>query len=278
MKRRGFHVCAIWSVLLAIAVLTVFIRPTTVAAAAAQPSLNTASKTLQVGESFRLKLNNAEGAVKWKSDDKNVVSVNSKGKVKGLASGTATVTAVYKKKSYPCTITVEHPNSSDDMEDKMIGPVNICYSTELYTETANDEQSYVWTAKNASGSDATEIIKLNIMYTFPKVFTYGEIEEQFAKQFKEEKTLAMLKKQGYTDAKLKRVKKTSYKIPSGKAFRASARISAKKNGEDWNESRVIYIFSISNHLYAISGQALDGGDLGNVDSTIKGILKSMILL
>ena len=38
----------------------------------------------------------------------------------------------------------------------------------------------------------------------------------------------MLKKQGYRDAKFKRVKKTSYKIPAGKAFRATARISAKK--------------------------------------------------
>lgn len=277
MKRRGFYVCAIWSVLLTIAVLTVFMRPTTVAAAA-QPSLNTASKTLQVGESFRLKLNNAEGTVKWKSSDKKVVSVDTKGKVKGLASGTATVTAVYKKNSYLCTITVEHPNSADDMEDKMIGPVNICYSTELYTETTNGEQSYVWTAKNASGSDATEIIKFNIMYTYPKSFSYDEIEEQFSKQFKEEKTKTMLKEQGYTDAKFKRVKKTSYKIPAGKAFRATARISAKKSGQDWNEGRVIYIFSISNHLYAISGQALDGGDLGNVDSTIKEILKSMIVL
>lgn len=62
----------------------------------------------------------------------------------------------------------------------------------------------------------------------------------------------MLKKQGYRDAKFKRVKKTSYKIPAGKAFRATARISAKKSGQDWNEGRVIYIFSISNHRYVRS--------------------------
>lgn len=274
MQRKRFHVCAIWSVLLAITVLAVTILPAT-ALAAAKVSLNTTSKTIQVGETYRLKLNNAEGTVKWKSSDKKVAEVNEKGKVKGLASGTATITAVYKKKSYTCTFTVEHPVEDDEMEDKKIGPVNIFYSKELNTKTSEENGKYIWTAKNA---EASEILKLTIIYTAPQTMTYDFIEEQFAKEFTEDSAKARFEKEGYSDVKLKKMKKSSYKIPGGKALRASARISAKKGGEECQEDRVIYIFSKSNYLYAFSGQSLEDGSFSNVDKTIKEMLKTMIFL
>lgn len=277
MKRRRINLCAALAVLLALSVLTVFTLPTTTAAAA-RLSLNTASKTLHVGETYRLKLNNAKGVVEWKSDNEKVATVNRKGEVEGLASGKATITAVHNKKSYPCKVTVKHPNRTDDMLDKMIGPVNICYSKELFTETSEEDQKYVWTAKNSSGSDASEIIKLSVFYTAPKTMSYDFIEEQFAREFKEESMQAKLTGQGFTDVKFKRVKKSSYKVPGSKAFRASARISAKRNGEEWQEDRVIYIFSIPDYLIVFSGQASEDGDFGDVDSTIKGILKTMTIL
>ena len=237
--------------------------------------MNTTSKTIQVGETYRLKLNNAEGTVKWKSSDKKVAEVNEKGKVKGLASGTATITAVYKKKSYTCTFTVKHPDKDSDMEDKKLGPVNICYSKELITKTSEEKGKYIWTAKD---SDAAEIIKLTIIYTAPQTMTYDFIEEQFAKEFTEESAIARFEKEGYSDVKLKKMKKSSYKVLGGKALRASARISAKKGGEECQEDRVIYIFSRSNYLFAVSGQVLEDGDFSNVDITIKNILKTMIFL
>ena len=78
--------------------------------------------------------------------------------------------------------------------------------------------------------------------------------------------------------KLKKMKKSSYKVLDGKALRASARISAKKGGEECQEDRVIYIFSKANYLFAFSGQALEGGSFSNVDKTIKEMLKTMIFL
>ena len=277
MKRRRINFCAALVVLLALSVLNVFTLPTT-ATAAAGLSLNTASKTLHVGETYRLKLHNAEGVVEWKSDNEKVATVNRKGDVEGLASGKVTITAVHNKKSYPCTVTVEHPNRTDDMLDQMIGPVNICYSKELFTETSQENQSYVWTAKNSSGSDASEIVKLSIFYTAPKTMTYDFVEEQFAKEFKEDPMRAKFTKQGFTDVKFKRVKKSSYKVSGSKAFRASARISAKKNGENWQMDHVIYILPIPDYLIVFSGQASEDGDFGNVDSTIKDILKTMTVL
>lgn len=274
MQQKRCNACAALSVLLTIAVLTVFILPSTVVAASGI-SLNTTSKTIHVGETYRLKLNNAEGTVKWKSSDKKVAEVNEKGKVKGLASGTATITAVYKKKNYSCTVTVKHPVEDDEMENKKIGPVNICYSKELTTTASEDKGKYIWTAKN---SEASEIIKLTIIYTAPQTMTYDFIEEQFSKEFTEDSAKARFEKEGYSDVKLKKMKKSSYKIPGGKALRASARISAKKGGEECQEDRVIYIFSKSNYLYAFSGQSLEDGSFSNVDKTIKEMLKTMIFL
>lgn len=277
MKGRRTYLCVVLAVLLSFPVLTTIFLPAT-AMAAESPYLNSTSKTLQVGEAYKLKLIHAVDVVQWKSSNEKVVSVDDKGKVKGLASGDATITGVYKKKSYLCTITVKHPNRSDDMEDKMIGPVNICYSKELITEVSESDERYVWTAKNSGGSDASEIIKLNIMKTSPKVYTYDIIEQLFLKEFKKDKTVKILEKQGYKDAKLKRTKKSAYKIPSGKAFRASAHISAEKDGEDCDEDQVIYLIGIPDYLIVISGQALDGGSFSTVDSTIKSILKTMTLL
>lgn len=223
-----------------IAVLATAVLPTTVLAAT-KVSLNATDQTIQVGETYRLKLNNAKGTVKWKSSEKKVAEVNEKGKVKGVASGTATITAVYKKKNYTCTFTVEHPVEDDEMENKKLGPVNICYSKELSTKISEEPLTkgskeigtYIWTAKN---SEASEILKL------------------------------------------KKMKKSSYKVLDGKALRASARISAKKGGEECQEDRVIYIFSKANYLFAFSGQALEGGSFSNVDKTIKEMLKTMIFL
>lgn len=282
MQRRRFNLCAVLAVLLAISVLTGFTQPTT-ALAAAKVSLNATNQTIQVGETYRLKLNNAKGTVKWKSSNKKVAEVNEKGKVKGVASGTATITAVYKKKNYTCTFTVEHPVDDDEMENKKLGPVNICYSKELSTKISEEPLTkgskeigtYIWTAKN---SEVSEILKLNIIYTAPQTMTYDFIEEQFAKEFTEESAKALLEKEGYSDVKLKKMKKSSYKVLDGKALRASVRISAKKGGEEYNEDRVIYIFSKANYLFAFSGQALEDGSFSNVDKTIKEMLKTMIFL
>ena len=51
----------------------------------------------------------------------------------------------------------------------------------------------------------------------------------------------------YTDVEFKRVKKSSFKVPGSKAFRASARIVAKRNGEKSKEDRVTYLFSIPDY-------------------------------
>lgn len=253
--------------------------PLTTAVAAEKPSLNTANKTLNVGQTYTLKLNNAGATVTWKSNKETVATVSSRGKVKAVASGEATITATCQNKNYRCTITVKHPSRSSSVEDKMVGPINICYSNKLFTETTQEDKSYVWQAKNAAGSAATELIKMNIMYTAPKNYSYDEIVKLFEMTFKEEEeTIAMFEKIGYKDTKISSVKTSAYKVADDKAYRISVHISAEKSGEDWDVDQVMYVFSIENYLICITGQAFDDGDIGNVDENIKFLLKTMTVL
>lgn len=44
--------------------------------------------------------------VKWSSSNKNVVTVNRYGRIKGISKGSATISAKYNKKTYKCKVTV----------------------------------------------------------------------------------------------------------------------------------------------------------------------------
>lgn len=46
-------------------------------------------------------------AIKWSSSDKNVVTVNKFGRIKGISKGTATISAKFEKKTYKCKVTVK---------------------------------------------------------------------------------------------------------------------------------------------------------------------------
>ena len=68
------------------------------------------SITMTVGESRKLSLNGIstknQGNVVWKSSDKNIVSVNQKGRLRAKKAGSAGITAQYKGKNYICRISV----------------------------------------------------------------------------------------------------------------------------------------------------------------------------
>ena len=74
--------------------------------AAKQVKLNKSSLSLKAGNTSRLKLNNAEGKVTWRSSSPSTVSVSSSGLVKGKKLGTATVRAYYNGRVYSCRVTV----------------------------------------------------------------------------------------------------------------------------------------------------------------------------
>ena len=80
----------------------------TVKKAAKKIVLNKSAITLVKGKKYVLKLKNAvPKKVKWKSSNKKIAKVSSKGVVKGKRAGKATITATYGKKTYKCVVTVK---------------------------------------------------------------------------------------------------------------------------------------------------------------------------
>ncbi|HIR27934.1 MAG TPA: Ig domain-containing protein [Candidatus Choladousia intestinigallinarum] len=75
------------------------------------PSISKKSATLQKGKTLTLKLSGTNQKVTWKSSNKNVATVSSKGKVTAKKAGTATITATVLKKKYTCKITVKASSS-----------------------------------------------------------------------------------------------------------------------------------------------------------------------
>lgn len=71
------------------------------------PSISKKSINLTSGESAALKLKGTTQKIKWKSSDKSIVTVSSKGKLVAKNAGTAAVTATVLKKTYTCKVTVK---------------------------------------------------------------------------------------------------------------------------------------------------------------------------
>ena len=82
----------------------------TAAQAAGKIKLNKSSVKLEAGETYQLKLKNAEKKIKWKSSDKKVATVSKSGLVTAKKAGTAVITAKSGGKKYTCKIRVSKPS------------------------------------------------------------------------------------------------------------------------------------------------------------------------
>ncbi len=74
---------------------------------AVEPTLSKKKLTVKVGKSKTLKVNDAEGTVKWSSNKKKVAKVNKNGKITGVKAGKATITAKVDGKTLKCKVTVK---------------------------------------------------------------------------------------------------------------------------------------------------------------------------
>ena len=83
----------------------------TVYAATKKPKLNYTKKTIYEGKTFTLKVSGTKSKVKWSTSNKKIATVNSKGVVKGVKKGNATMTAKIDKKSLKCKVTVKKKES-----------------------------------------------------------------------------------------------------------------------------------------------------------------------
>lgn len=92
----------VWTVLLLVLLVTVVdLQP-----AQAAVKLNVTSLNLCVGETAKLKLSGTTKKVTWKSSKPKIVKVSSKGSIRALSAGSATITATVSKKKYSCKVKV----------------------------------------------------------------------------------------------------------------------------------------------------------------------------
>lgn len=83
------------------------ISETVTVEAALKVKLNKTKATVYVGKSTQLKVTGTTKKVTWKSSNKKVATVTSKGKVTAKKKGTATITATVSGKKYTCKVTVK---------------------------------------------------------------------------------------------------------------------------------------------------------------------------
>ena len=98
------------SILMLLACICTLIMPTSVQAA--KISLSATSKTLTVGKTTALKISGTSKKVVWTSSNKNIATVSSKGKVKGIKAGTCTIKAKVGGKTYKCKVTVKKASTT----------------------------------------------------------------------------------------------------------------------------------------------------------------------
>lgn len=69
--------------------------------------ISSTSKTLDVGQTFTLRITGTSSKITWSSSNKKVASVTQKGKVTAKQAGTAKITAKVSKKTLTCKVTVK---------------------------------------------------------------------------------------------------------------------------------------------------------------------------
>ncbi len=89
--------------------------------------LNKTRVTIRNGSSVRLRLKNSKKNVKWSSEDTDIATVNTKGKVTGKRLGSITVTARAGKKKYRCRVTV-----ITNIDSKRI---KLTYQNDIFTKS-----------------------------------------------------------------------------------------------------------------------------------------------
>lgn len=82
------------------------------AQAAKKTKINKSTLHLEVGKTYKLKIIGKNGKsvsykkIKWKSSNKKIATVSSKGVVKGIKKGNVLITGTYNKKKYTCKLAV----------------------------------------------------------------------------------------------------------------------------------------------------------------------------
>ncbi len=167
MKKFKKLAVALFMVLAMIAPMTLPVSGTYAIAEAAAVSLSKKSLKLDIGQTAALKVSGTKSKVTWKSSDKEIATVTSKGVVLGYSAGNATITATVNKKKYTCKVTVNLPSnlyqSNADWQEILIDKVSLVIPTACTYETTQKSESSLQTI--ISFEDPGQQMVVDVTYT-----------------------------------------------------------------------------------------------------------------
>lgn len=166
-------------------------------------TLSKKSAKILIGSSLQLKLNNAASSkVVWKTSNKSIATV-SKGKVVPKKSGKVTITAVYNKKSYKCTVVVPQPAiiSSDGYA--------LAVGKSLTLKTANTKGTVIWKSSDPSVATINSLGKVTAKKT-GKTTISAVVGSCTIK-----KNIEVVAESSYVEKKVKLVPGETYTLPKG---------------------------------------------------------------
>ncbi len=150
-------------------------------AEAATVKISESKVTMEVGATTTLKVTGTKSKVTWKSSNKKVVTVTSKGVVTAKSEGTAKITATVNKKNYTCTVTVipvgnPYRTSLDQQEIHM---ADLCFVVPGIYEVSGEEtkESYI---ADLTIPDSLSSIKVIAEKTGKKATSYKELKSSLS--------------------------------------------------------------------------------------------------
>ncbi|BBF44082.1 bacterial surface protein [Lachnospiraceae bacterium KM106-2] len=134
--------------------------------AASKVTLNKKKISLCKGEKVQLVLKKAKASkVKWTVKGK-AAKVSKKGLIIGKKKGKATVTAVYKKKKYKCSVTVESVRLNKNKENLEMGervPLELLGTKRKATWSTNNEKvATVWRGELRAKGEGTAVVTAKV--------------------------------------------------------------------------------------------------------------------
>jgi len=209
MKKLKKMVIALFMVFAMVSPIVLPIAGNVAVAEAATVKITPKTLTMDIGKTKVLKITGTKAKITWKSSDKNVATVSSKGNVTAKNIGTAKITATVGTKKYTCTVTVNDPGV-----EVIIGDISILIPTYWNCEVLENEDTYEATI---TPYDLKSNITVRVAKTGEVASTFDAVKAYYAKtktkEYYEEAYTSII-----PEAVISNFEPSSYVSQNGKAY------------------------------------------------------------
>lgn len=227
---------------------------------AATIKLNKTSLSLEVGNTYTLKVSGTKSKITWSSSDKEVVTVSTKGKVTAKKEGTATVTALVNKKKYNCKVTVKEPinplvaKAPFDAQVSNIGKLNMVIPKNWSSSILGQQGNNIMVVLYPSTADLTKSSSniTVIVQETATVPTYDVAKEYFGSVITSDYITNQLTTSGMENVIVSDFKSSDYETKVGTAYETEYKVDYKVKDTEGSLNQVIYDIYYNNYLVEVT--------------------------